>query len=264
MAKLTLGNLLALSIIAFGFTGAHAALQAGTADELLKQLRKDVPDVLDCEPEHGLPFNAEEVHLSTEGGPQYLLTSTSDCMCGQVNCSEWVYRRGPKKWELILETQGYQFTPRAAFHHGYRDVETRSRDNAARVDTLVYMFDGQVYRAAPARQSDAQASGSGRTHRVQFSPGTSSIQLQGSVSVLDAERWTIGARKAQTMRLSVLDPENSGIALTLLGPPGGSRRKLTSSESRWEYILPATGTYTVLVESLRKGPATYTLSIDVR
>lgn len=264
MAQPTLRHLLAFSIIASAFTCARAALPAGTADELLKQLRKDVPDVLDCEPEHGLPFTVQEIQLAAEGSPQYLLTSTHDCMCGQVNCSEWVYRRGPQKWELILETQGYLFKPRAAAHHGYRDVETRSRDNAVRVDTLVYVFDGHVYRPAGARKSDAQAGAIGRTHSVRFAAGTSSIQLQGSASLDDTERWRLGARKAQTLRLVLVDHENAGIGFTLLGPPGFIAQTRTASGSGWEITLPVSGTYTVLVDSQRKGSATYTLSIYVR
>ena len=109
MVKLTLRHLLAFSVIAFAYTCAHAAIPTGIVQELQQQLEKDVPDVVDCEPERRLPFNAQEIHLAGDGSLQYLLTSTGDCMCGQVNCSEWVYRRGPQKWELILETQGYRW-----------------------------------------------------------------------------------------------------------------------------------------------------------
>ena len=264
MAMPILRYLLAFWVIALTFACACAAVPTGTAEELLKQLRQDVPDVRECEPKRGLPFTVQEVHLGAEGGPQYLLTSTGDCMCGQVNCSEWVYRRGPQKWELILETQGYSFTTRATVHHGYRDVETRSRDSAARVDTLGYVFDGHVYRAAAAPPPVVQAAGTGRTRRVQFLPGTSSIQLQGRVSPHDTQSWTIGARKAQTLRIRLVDPENSGIGFTVLGPPGLNERPLTASTRRWEGTLPETGTYTVLVNAPPRGLSAYTLSIDVR
>lgn len=256
--------LLAFWVITLTFTGACTAMPKGTAEELLKQLRHDVPDVRDCEPTHGLPFTAREIDLGAEGGPHYLLTSTHDCMCGQVNCSEWLYRRGPRKWELILETQGYSFTTRPSVHHGYRDVETRSRDNAARVDTLRYIFDGHVYRAAAAMLPVAQAAGAGRTQRVQFLPGTSSIRLHGTVSSHDPQRWTIGARKAQTLQISLGDLENSGIAFTVLGPTGLNGRPLTVPTKQWQGTLPETGTYTVLVEAPTHGVAAYTLSIAVR
>ncbi len=168
MAMLTLRRLSVFVIVAFALTCARAAIPSAVpsaiANELLQQLKKDVPDVLDCESQHGLPFDAQEIHLAVDGSPQYLLTSKSDCMCGQVNCSEWVYRRGPRQWELILETQGYRFNVRATVHHGYRDVETLSRDNAARVDILTYIFDGRMYRAAPTRQLDVSSGAAGRRH----------------------------------------------------------------------------------------------------
>jgi len=264
MTPLTLRHLFVFSIIACAFTCARATISTSIAAELLKQLRKDVPDVRDCEPEHGPPFTAEEIHLAVDGSLQYLLTSTGACMCGQVNCSEWVYRRGPKKWELILETQGYLFTTRAAIHHGYRDVETRSRDNAARVDILAYSFDGQVYRAAPARQGAVQSDATRRTHRVQFAPGTSSIQLQGSVSPDDAESWNISARKAQALRLSLADHENSGIRFKVFGPSGFSGQPLRISASRWEVTLIESGTYRIVVDSPHKRLAKYTLSVEIR
>ena len=255
---------LAFPIGAFAFTWACAAVPPGVPAELLKQLRQDVPDVRDCEPQHDLPFRVDEVFLGAEGRPQYLLTSTSSCMCGQVNCSEWVYRRGPQKWELLLETQGFLFTVRPTAHNGYRDVETRSRDNAARVDTLRYVFDGQVYRAADAPRPSVRAVGAGTTRRVQFVPGTSSIQLQGRVSSHDPQNWTLGARKAQTLRVSLVDPGNPGIGFTVLGPASLNGRPLTASTTRWEGALPETGTYTIVVESSPDGPAAYTLGIEVR
>jgi hypothetical protein len=261
MAMPILRPLLAFGVITLTFAGACAAMPTGTAEELLRQLRQDVPDVRDCEPTHGLPFNARQIDLGPEGGPHYLLTSTPDCMCGQVNCSEWLYRRGPQKWELILETQGYSFTTRPTMNHGYRDVETRSRDNAARIDTLRYVFDGHVYRAAAPPV--VQAAGAGSTHRVQFLPGTSSIQLQGTVSSHDPQRWTVGARKAQTLQVSLDDSGQPGIAFTVLGPAGLNGRPLTASARRWEGALPETGTYTVLVEAAQDGLAAYTLSIAV-
>lgn len=268
MTSPTVQRQLAFLSTAFAFTCAFtcacAAIPTGAAEELLKQLRQDVPDIRDCEPEHGLPFNARQIDLSAEGSPQYLLTATGNCMCGQVNCSQWVYRRGPQKWELLLETQGYSFTTGAAAHHGYRDVETRSRDNAARVDILRYIFDGRVYQAAPARQSEGRSGGSGRTRKVQFSVGTSSIQLQGRVSPHDTESWTLRARRAQTMRLSLIDRDNSGITFTVLRPPGSDGRALMASTTRWEGTLPKTGTYTVLVDAPREGLAIYTLSIELR
>ena len=256
--------LLAFWVVTLTFTGACAAMPTGTAEKLLKQLTQNVPVVRDCEPTHGLPFTAREIDLGPESGPQYLLTSTPDCMCGQVNCSEWLYRRGPQRWELILETQGYSFTTRPKVHHRYRDVETRSRHNVARIDTLRYIFDGHVYRAAAAAPPVVQAAGAGRTHRVQFLPGTSSIQVQGTVSSHDPQRWTIGARKAQTLQISLGDPENSGIAFTVLGPTGLNGQPLTAFTKRWDGALPETGTYTVLLEAPPHGLAAYTLSIAVR
>lgn len=264
MAMPILRPLLAFCLITSTVTVACAPMPTGTAEELLKQLRQDVPDVRDCEPTHGLPFTARDIDLGPENGPQYLLTSTPDCMCGQVNCSEWLYRRGPQKWELILETQGYSFTTHPTLHHGYRDVETRSRDNAARIDTLRYIFDGHVYREAAAAPPVVQSAYAGRTQRVQFLPGTSSIRLQGTVSSHAPQRWTIGARKAQTLQIFLGDPENSGIGFTVLGPTGPNGRPLTASTKRWEGALPETGTYTVLVQATPHGLAAYTLSIAVR
>lgn len=264
MTKTTLRRLLTLSISALALTSACAEVPAGIAAELLKQLRQDAPEVRDCKPKRGLPFTAQEIFLSTEGSPQYLLTSTSDCMCGQVNCSEWVYRRGPQKWELLLETQGYLFTVRPTVHNGYRDVETQSRDNAVRVDTLRYQFDGHVYKIASAPKSEAQAAAADRTQRVRFAPGMSSIQLQGSVTPHDTQSWNVGARKAQTLRLSLVDHDNAGIGFTVLGPRGFNGRALTTSRKRWEGTLPATGTYMILVDAPREGRANYTLGVEVR
>ena len=128
--------LLAFTCLAWIATAATAGIPKSTEEALLKQFRIDAPDVLDCKLVQGLPFTAQELRLAIEGSPQVWLTSTSDFMCGQVNCSQWLYRRGPKKWELMLETQGYRLNMRAEVHQGYRDVETLSRDRATRVDVL--------------------------------------------------------------------------------------------------------------------------------
>ena len=263
MAMPILRPLLALWVVMLTVTGACAAIPAATAEELLKQLRQDVPDVRDCQPTRGLTFTAREIDLGPEAGPQYLLTSTPDCMCGQVNCSQWIYRRGPQKWELILDTQGYSFATRPTVHHRYRDVETRSRDNASRIDTLRYIFDGRVYRAAGTRPIVPDASAA-TTRRVQFLPGTSSIELQGTVSSRDPQRWTIGARKAQTLQVSLVGFDNSEVAFTVLGATGSNERALAATTKRWEGALPETGTYTILVEAPPHGLSTYRLSIAIR
>jgi len=250
--------------LTFAMNCACAAMPKSVDGELLKQLRQDVPDIRDCAPEQARPFIARKIDLSADDSQQYLLTATGNCMCGQVNCSQWVYRRGAQKWELLLETQGYSFTTGAAAHHGYRDVETRSRDNAVRVDILRYSFDGRVYQAAPARQSLGRAGGSGRSREVLFSVGTIAIRLQGRVSPDEAESWTLRAKKTQTMRLSLVDHDNAGITFTVRRPPGSDGKALAASAGRWEGTLPATGTYTVVVDAPRKGRGTYTLSMEVR
>ena len=64
---------------------------------------------------------------------------------------------------------------------------------------------------------------------MQSAVGTTSNQLQGRVSPDDTERWTLRAKKAQTMRLSLVDHDNAGIAFTVHRPRVQMKKRFGSS-----------------------------------
>ena len=105
--------------------------------------------------------------------------------------------------------------------------------------------------------------GSG-TRQIQFSPDEFAVNLQSSVDAEVTDRWRIGARKGQTLRLTLADVDRSGIRASLIGPRGSNQTSQDASSGHLVFPLPMTGTCTVIVETDHQVVTNYRLMVEIR
>lgn len=244
---------------------ADDVVPSGVMQQLLKQIRTDVPDMRECKPAKGWPFEAQALDLNGDGKPEYVLTANSECGCGEANCSQWIYRQGQSRWELILETAGYDLAANPASHNGYRDVDVASRDNAAIIDHLHYVFNGRRYAQSEGAKENLETGQiKADARRVRFAKGTSSAIVTGSADVGFGDSWMLGAGKGQTMHLA-LQPVKKGdpVVMTLLGPQSAGGHVIADRVKQWSGVLPASGDYTILVDTEGDRRAAYGLTVGI-
>ena len=100
--------------------------------------------------------------------------------------------------------------------------------------------------------------------RIQFAPGKSAATAQNSVIRGDQDVYLLGARKGQTMTLSITSLENNAVFEVLTPPDAqGKRRSLKQEVTTWKGVLPANGDYLVVVAGTR-GNATYKLQVTIK
>ncbi len=116
----------------------------------------------------------------------------------------------------------------------------------------------------------AQAAGDGgpAPRAVQFAKGTSSAQVRGSVKGSGDIAYTVSARAGQTLTVSMKSPKSS--LYFNINPPGSMASMFIGNVSGQEaqVMLPADGTYTVLVYLMRNAArrnesASFTLDLGV-
>lgn len=232
---------------------------------LAKQLRVDSPAMRDCEVKSEFNFYARAVDLNGDKQPEYLLTSVGGCECGQVNCSQWVYRANDRSFELLLAGEGYTLDTGSKSHGGYRDLSTTSRDNAVIVDHVSYEYDGHVYKRASSTIENLDTHETKPTERrIQFARGASSATLNGSASLSFPDSWTFVAKRGQIVTLALTRTSGAATVLTLVGPGTDGGRVIVDAKTKWSDKLPLDGSYTILVDSRGEGRATYALTVGIR
>lgn len=237
--------------------------------KLFKQVMADVRDLRECvEQEQGGARTAEEgttveeVDLNRDGVPEYEVGLSSPCACGMVNCSIYLYRQGPRGYEMILdEASGYGLEVLKTSSNGYLDVRVEARNNAATSSVSTYKFDGKQYREANARIVQQETGESKPAYRrVQFKRGASSATLQGKVSIALPDTYLVGARAGQVMTVALTAPRKS--VRFLVSSP--TTRSLVADNARtWTGTLPEDGDYTIIVEADERG-GTYTMTITIK
>jgi len=91
-----------------------------------------------------------------------------------------------------------------------------------------------------------------RTERVHFKKGTSSATVKGSIKGYEAVDYVLGARKGQSMNVS-LATSNSSNYFNILEPGKSNEAMFVGSTSgnQFEGTLPASGDYKIRVYLMR-------------
>lgn len=100
----------------------------------------------------------------------------------------------------------------------------------------------------------------GKTRRVQFPKGRTSVVLKGAAVRGTQDRYVLRAGRGQTMTLHITSTEDNAV-FDVIAP--GSGRALASEATDWTGQLPSAGDYTIVVGGTR-GNATYSLQVTVR
>lgn len=99
----------------------------------------------------------------------------------------------------------------------------------------------------------------GKTRRVQFPRGRTSVTLKGAAVRGTEDKYLLRANNGQTMTLRISSTEDNAV-FDVVGPGGQS---LASEVTDWSGQLPSTGVYTIIVGGTR-GNATYSLRVAIR
>ncbi len=100
---------------------------------------------------------------------------------------------------------------------------------------------------------------------ITFAPGSSSATLKGDIQGMDRDIYPITAKAGQTMRVSVSNKYK--LVLFHIQLPGTTEAYLPGAgpdddATQWQGVLPASGTYTIIVGAMRGKDTRY--SLDVR
>jgi hypothetical protein len=109
---------------------------------------------------------------------------------------------------------------------------------------------------------------SGRLQRVSFKPGASSATLNGAITGDETLDYVLGAKRGQTMRVTLKTSNNSSYFNVL--PPGSEAAIAIGSTvgHEWSGALPVDGDYVIRVYLManvarRKETARYTLTVAI-
>jgi hypothetical protein len=102
----------------------------------------------------------------------------------------------------------------------------------------------------------------GRTKRVRFASGKSSITLKGAIVRGTADRYVVGARRGQMMSVKISSIERNANFTVYFA---GEQESLVGSDeaTEWTGKLSDDNDYVIVVGS-RRGNAAYTLTITIK
>jgi putative hemolysin len=100
--------------------------------------------------------------------------------------------------------------------------------------------------------------------RIQFAPGATSAQVQGSLAAGGGDRYVLTAMAGQvmTVNLSVATAEVSAI-LIIWGADGTVLISDHADATTWKGVLPSTQDYYINVRSVAQAPVDYTLEVII-
>lgn len=101
---------------------------------------------------------------------------------------------------------------------------------------------------------------------IAFAPGSTSATLKGDIQGMDRDIYPITVKAGQTMRVSVSNKYK--LVLFHIQLPGTTEAYLPGAgpdddATQWQGVLPASGTYTIIVGAMRGKDTRYTLDVRV-
>ena len=260
-----LSGIVSVATVSAYSANAQRKVSRPIMQQLAKQLRNDVPAMRECTTKSEFPFSARAVDLNGDKQPEYVLTSANECECGQMNCSQWVYRAHDTTFELLLEAEGYVLSEAATLHNGYRDLNTTSRNNAAIVDHVSYAFNGKRYEQSSSTIENLDTHETKLTQqRIRFAKGTSSATVNGSAAPAFPDSWVFEAKRGQTLTLELQRVNGGASTFTIVGPSANGDHVLADLQTKWSGNLPSDGKYTILVDAKGDTRAKYALTVGIR
>lgn len=267
---------LILAVVGFAFLSA-LVVEAQPKNEVSKQVRAklfkqvlaDFSDVRDCVAQEDGGAAAieenmfiQEVDLNRDGVKEYDVEPSGSCICGNVNCSIYLYRQSGDGYELILDSaSGLGLEVLKTSSNGYLDVQVNARDTLATQSRTTYKYDGKEYREARAiivHQGTGESKPAYR--RVQFQRGASSTTVQGKASLVMPDLWLVGARAGQTMTVQ-LTSLRKVVSFTVM--TSRTTEILADDKRTWTGSLPENGDYHIIVNADERG-GTYSLTISIK
>lgn len=260
-----LASAIATAIVASLTVHSQVPVPRVVMQRLAKQLRNDIPSIRDCQSKSEFSFRARVIDLNGDKEPEYLLTSVNECECGQVNCSQWVYRAHDQSFDLLLEAEGYVLTTGSSSHSGYLDLKTTSRGSAVIVDHVSYAFNGRRYERSSSTIENLDTHETKPTEQpIRFARGMSSATVRGSAALAFPDSWTFDAKRGQMLMLDLQRVGGASATFTLIGPGTDGQRLLADSQVKWRDRLPLDGRYTILVDAKGDARARYALTVNIQ
>lgn len=101
---------------------------------------------------------------------------------------------------------------------------------------------------------------------IAFARGADSASFKGDIQGMDRDIYPIAAKAGQTMKVSVKNKLK--LVLFHIQLPGKSEAYLPGAgeendATEWQGILPASGTYKIIVGAMRGKDTTYTLDVRI-
>lgn len=112
----------------------------------------------------------------------------------------------------------------------------------------------------------AAAAVAGDKPPVRFAPGTDSASLKGEIQGMDRDIYPIAAKAGQTMQVKVTNKRN--LVLFHIQKPGREAAYLPRAgeeddATEWKGVLPASGTYNIIVGAMRGNDTRYVLDVRI-
>lgn len=95
--------------------------------------------------------------------------------------------------------------------------------------------------------------------RVQFARGGYSAMVTGAVAPNQSVDYILGARKGQTMTVTV----SGAVGLTIYGVDGQPLKRADVGDASWSGVLPATQDYFIVVVSHSQSNVNYSLYVSI-
>jgi hypothetical protein len=112
----------------------------------------------------------------------------------------------------------------------------------------------------------AAAAVAGDKPPVKFAPGSDSASLKGDIQGMDRDIYPITAKAGQTMQVKVTNKRK--LVLFHIQKPGKEEAYLPKAgeeddATEWKGVLPASGTYKIIVGAMRGDDTSYVLDVRI-
>lgn len=102
--------------------------------------------------------------------------------------------------------------------------------------------------------------------QIKFAPGSDSASLHGDIQGMDRDVYPITAKAGQTMQVQVSNKRK--LVLFHIQKPGRDEAYLPKAgvdddATQWKGVLPASGTYKIIVGAMRGDDTSYTLDVRI-